>query len=152
MKASLENICTRFIKNRDMIKSVYKWENIYIVPVCASVLCSKGVDADKEILVKAKNLVNTKTGIFSNYRGNVKLPIMTMLAADSYPEEKLARSQAIYNEMKEFFFGTEYLALISTILTDIISVNEADKIAKRGKAIYSLMKKEQQDLVSFTIL
>ena len=148
MKSSLEKKCSVFIRNRDMIKSVYKWENNYIVPVCAAVVCAKGVEADKEMLLNARDLVNKKTGIFSNYRGNVKLPIMTMLAADNSPEEKLAKSQAIYGKMKNHFFGSEYLTMVSTMLTDMINADEAEKYAQRGKAIYNLMKKEHPFLTT----
>lgn len=148
MKSSLEKKCTVFIHNRDLIKSVYKWENSYVTAVCAAVMSTKEVEADKEMLVNARELVNKKTGLFSNYRGVVKLPIMTMLAADSTPEEKLSKSQAIYGKMKNHFFGSEYLTMVSTMLTDMINADEAEKYAQRGKAIYSLMKKEHPFLTT----
>lgn len=46
MRSSLEKLCETFITNRDTIKNTFKWDNQYIIPVCASDLSGKHITAD----------------------------------------------------------------------------------------------------------
>ncbi len=142
MKPSLNAICERFINSRDTIKDDFMWDNSYIIHVCAASLTAKGIEADPEKMIACKKLVNDKTGVFSNFRGNVKLPVITYLAASENPEEKLEKAKQIYEMLKKYFFGNEYLAYVSLVLTDMIDLDRAEEIAARGKRIYDLMKNE----------
>ncbi|MBQ5319238.1 MAG: DUF4003 family protein [Oscillospiraceae bacterium] len=142
MKSSLNAICESFIASRDTIKNDFIWENIYITHVCAANLAARGISADSEKMAECKKLVNDKTGIFSSFRGNVKLPIITYLAASENPVEKMEKAKQIYEVMKNYFFGSEYLAYVSLVLTDMIDLDKADKIAERSMRIYDLMRKE----------
>ncbi len=148
MKPSLNTICESFITSRDTIKNDFMWDNGYIIHVCAATLTAKGIEADSEKMAACKKLVNERTGIFSNFRGNVKLPVITYLAASENPEEKLELSKKIYEVLKSYFYGNEYLAYVSLVLTDMIDLDRAGEIAARGKRIYDLMKKEHPFLTS----
>ncbi len=142
MKPSLNAICESFIASRDTIKNDFIWDNGYIIHVCAASLVAKGMAADSEKMAVCKKLVNDKTGIFSNFRGNVKLPVITYLAASENPAEKLEKAKQIYEVLKNYFFGSEYLAYVSLLLTDMIDLDKVDKIAERSMRIYDLMRKE----------
>lgn len=142
MKPSLNAICESFIASRDTIRNDFMWDNGYIIHVCAASLVSKGIAADSEKMAACKKLVNDKTGIFSSFRGNVKLPVITYLAASENPVEKLDKAKQIYEVMKSYFFGSEYLAYVSLVLTDMIELDKADEIAARSMRIYDLMRKE----------
>ncbi|MBE5947694.1 MAG: DUF4003 family protein [Lachnospiraceae bacterium] len=148
MRESLTTKCERFIRNRDVIKANFKWDSVYIVPVCASELTGKNIEADSERLLQCKKLVDENTGVFSSFRGNVKLPIITKLAQDDYPAQKLENTKKIYEILKKYFWGSQYLTLVATILADMVYVDEADRYAARGKRIYELMKKEHPFLTS----
>ena len=142
MKPSLNAICESFIASRDTIKKDFMWDNHYIIHVCAASLAAKGIAADSEKMAECKKLVNEKTGIFSNFRGNVKLPVITYLATSENPAEKMEKAKQIYDVMKNYFFGSEYLAYVSLLLTDMIDLDRVDKIAERSMRIYDLMRKE----------
>jgi len=148
MRESLTKKCESFIRNRDVIKANFKWDSVYIVPVCASELTGKNIEADSDRLLQCKKLVDENTGVFSNFRGNVKLPIITKLAQDDYPAQKLENTKKIYEILKKYFWGSQYLTLVATILADMVYVDEADRYASRGKKIYELMKKEHPFLTS----
>lgn len=148
MRNSLEKMCETFIQNKDTIKNTFKLANPYLVSVCASDLCGKGVVVDSDKLKTCENIVDKKTSYFSKFRGYIKLPIVTKLAASDNPEQKFDDVLAIYEVLKKHFHETEYIALIATILTDMISVTDAEKYAERGKRIYNLMKKEHPFLTS----
>ena len=142
MKPSLNAICESFIASRDTIRNDFMWDNGYIIHVCAASLASRGLAADSEKMAECKKLVNDKTGIFSSFRGNVKLPVITYLSASENPEKKMEMAKQIYDVMKNYFFSSEYLAYVSLLLTDMIGIDGADKIAERSMRIYDLMRKE----------
>lgn len=148
MRDTLQTICDNFIQNRDTIKSTFSWDSQYMIPICASSLCEAGTMADADTLKQCRKILDSKTGIFSNFKGNVRLPIITKLAISDDPERKFDDAMAIYNILKKYFSGTEYLSLVSMILTDMISVNEAETYAARGQRIYQLMKSKHPFLTS----
>ena len=145
MNENLKVVCEQFIADRDAIKSVFKWENHYILPVGALVLRGK---ADTEKLKLCKTIIEKNTGVFSGFAGSARMPAAVKLAAFENPEEKFAEILEIYNTLKKYFGNSGYLAYISTVLADMIPVSEADKLGERGKHIYKLMSKEHPFLTS----
>lgn len=148
MREELLKQCENYIKNRDILRSSFRFESSYILPVCASVIASKGIVTSDEKLKNCKKAIEQQTGICSNFRGNVKLPMISMLATSDYPDNKMGQANKVYDKLKDEFYGSPYLALASMILTDIISDSETDAIATRGKAIYKRMKQEHPFLTS----
>ncbi len=145
MNAKLTAVCEQFISDRDAIKSVFKWENHYILPVSALTL--RG-NADAEKMKLCRKIIEKNTGIFSGFSGNAALPVAVKLAASEIPEEKFAVILEIYNILKKYFGNSGYLAYISTVLSDMTSVSEVDGIGERGKRIYKLMSKKHPFLTS----
>ncbi len=145
MNENLKAVCEQFISDRDAIKSVFKWENYYILPVGALILNGK---ADTEKLKLCKTIIEKNTGIFSGFAGNARMPAAVKLAAFENPEEKFAEIHEIYKILKKYFGNSGYLAYISTVLADMIPASEADKLGERGKHIYKLMSKEHPFLTS----
>lgn len=142
MRESLQKICEKFIQNRDIIKETFKWDSQYIIPVCASQLCGENILADADKMKHCKEIVEDKTGVFSSFRGNVKLPMITMLAKDENPKQKMNNTMLIYDILKKYFHGSEYLAMVAGILEEMVSVEQVENYAVRGRKIYDLMKDE----------
>ncbi len=145
MKEILRTSCEQFISDRDTVKELFKWENSYIIPVSAFLLNGK---ADEEKLLYCKKLVKKNKSVFSNFRGNVLLPLVTKLAADPSPDEKLEKISRIYDILKKYFFGSESLVFTAVILSDMISADEAAEASAKGKQLYKLMAKEHPFLTS----
>ena len=142
MRASLENICNDFIHNIDAVRSVYKMESPLIVHVCAADLAAKGIRADAEKLKECKKLIEKNTGFFSNFRGNVQLPLTAVLAAADDPTEKLQQTKDNYELLKQQLWSSQYLALLAAVMTDMTDTDGVRDKAERGKHIFDLMKKE----------
>ena len=149
MRDSLQRLCEDFVANRDVLKSKFKWENSYIYPVCASIFCARGVRADADRLLEAKRLLKDKTGAFSNFRGNLKLPVCSMLAAKSAPERRMENAMENYKLLRDQFAPSSYLALSAFFLADMgVSGSRAQEAAERGRRIYQRMKQEHRILTS----
>ena len=142
MHTDLEELVTRFIETRDAIRDAFRWENQYIYPACAHIFLAAGRAMDRERLESCKALVKSTTGPFSNFRGNIRLPLICMLAAGDEPEARWERTQRTYDLLKETFSGSQYLALAALLLSDAAPETETPALAARGKGLYRRMKKE----------
>jgi len=148
MRDSLLRLCQRFITNRDILRKVMKTESSYIYPICANVFCAAGRDASPEQLQLCKGLLKEKTGPFSYFRGNLRAPVVSMLAAGGSPEVRMDRALANYDMLRKEFSGSQYLALAAFLLTDLGSAGSSPEIARRGKVLYQRMKREHPFLTA----
>ena len=96
MRDSLQRLCEDFIANRDLLRKQFKWENNYIYPVCAGIFCARDVRADADKLLDAKHLLKEKTGVFSNFRGSLTLPVCSMLAAARFSSSFAFNSSGLF--------------------------------------------------------
>ena len=158
MNESKQALVARFIENRDAIRAIFRMENDYIYPVCAQIFLAADRPVEREQLDRCKALVKSSTGIFSNFRGNIRLPLLCVLASGDNAEERWERTERGYAALKSSFFGTEYLALAALLLSDTVPEADLPALAARGKALYQRMKKEhpfltgQEDSVFALIL
>lgn len=148
MRDTLQELCSSFTENREIIKSAFGWENNYIYPVCAAIFTDKRQRADREKMRYCHSLLKKNTGIFSGFRGDGRLAMVSLLAVDEEPERKLQKSLQVYGLLKEYFFSSQYLPLTSMVITDMAEECHYDEIAARTKHIYGLMKKEHPFLTS----
>lgn len=148
MREALQKRCDLFIRNRDIIKSEFGWENAYIYPLCASLLTAKGRAADVGILKDSRQLLKQKTGIFSNFRGTSKMATITMLSISPNPEDKMERMLAVYSELKEVFWGSEYLAVAAMAIADLAQPHQYGRVVQRTRTIYNRMKDAHPFLTS----
>lgn len=140
MRESLQTICRRFLANRQLIRQVMKAESGYIYPVCANVFCAAGRDASAEQLLACKKLLKEKTGVFSNFRGNLRAPVVCMLAAGTHPEVRMDRALENYKMLRGRFRASQYLALAAFLLTDLGAAGSHPEAIDRSRVIYNLMK------------
>ncbi len=142
MNKTPQELVDRFIETRDAVRAAFRMENEYIYPVCAQIFLAADKPVEIEQLERCKALVKSSTSVFSSFRGNVKLPLLCMLAAGDDPEERWDRTRRYYALLKESFYGSEYLALGAMLLSDAVQEEDVPALAARGKGLYQRMKKE----------
>ena len=142
MQNDLSTLVRRFIEARDAIRAAFKMESEYIYPVCAQIFLAADRPVEAEQLERCKALVKSTTGPFSNFRGNVRLPLLCMLTAGDEPEARWERTQRCYALLKESFFSSQYLALAALLLGDGAKEEDLPALAARGKGLYQRMKQE----------
>ena len=57
MRASLIELSESFIKNRDIIKQGFAWENSYLYPICAAIFTDKRKTADVERMKECRDML-----------------------------------------------------------------------------------------------
>ena len=148
MREELNRLCSQFIRNRDMVKSTFGWENTYMYPVSAAIFTDKRMDAEADKLLWCRDILKENTGIFSNFRSTAKLAIISMMATDTDPENRLMKTIEVYNRLKEHFLSSDYLTLTSLVIADLVAVDQYAEMASRTRKIYNLMKSEHPFLTS----
>ena len=142
MKQSLLALCELFMQNRDIVKSVFSWEDHSIYPVCAEVFTDKRRTADAEQLKSCRALLKENAGLFSNFRGTAMAVSVSMLSLAPDPHQRLNRALEVHSALREYFFASPYLPLVSMIITDMLEPSEYARITQRTRRIYDLMKSE----------
>ncbi len=148
MRTTLEQLCNNFISNRDAVKSIFKWENERLVAASAISLLNRGILADAAKLEECKKLLKENTGVFSNFRGNVEVPMVAQLVIADVPADKMKKTLKVYDILKQEFHGSEYLVLAAAVLSDMVSEEQAAKMAEKARVIYNKMKKDHPFLTS----
>ena len=144
MNTRLQALCDRMIENRDVLRGAFRWESDRFYPVCANLFCVRGVTPDPERLAAARSLLNAETGLFSNLRGHVRLPLICTLSMDEDPAERLRRIQDLYSALKGHFHASDYLAFAALSLSDQEGGREAAE--ERAWRLYRRMKAEHRFL------
>ncbi len=146
----LKEVCSLFIKNRDIIQSKHKLEWPSTQSLCALLMTDKNQTVDLDKIKECKKLLKAKTkgkiGLTLNMRGIIELVIVTLLSSYDNPAEKVDETLALYGELKNHFWGSEYLAIGALILTDYTS--DYENISVRAREIYDDMKKQHPLLTS----
>lgn len=140
--------CELLIENRDRVKSVFRWDSGLIHLACAGICTAKGVLIDESALENSRGLLKENTGIFSNFRGTARSPIVTMLAVSGNPQETLGQALEVYQLLKENFWTSTYLPLASMVIAQRADPSRFGEIAVRTRSIYDRMKAEHQFLTS----
>lgn len=149
MNTELKEKCDLLIQNRNTITNIFKMSSANLSLASAALFTSKGVAADEELLKKCEAVFKNKTSAFSEYRGNVKVPLICKMALSDDPEAYFDKVEAVYRSLhKSKLFGSEYKIMAAITICDNVDESDYDTIADRTNEIYSKMKKKHQILTS----
>lgn len=148
MRDELQRICDNFVVNKAVIKDTFSFENEYIYSVCATIFTDKGITATPEMLKNCKNILKAHTGIFSDFRGNIKLPMISILATADSPDNKMNRAVNIHKALRENYYSSDFLPIAALALDELAPDDDYIRISERSRQIYNLMKKEHPFLTS----
>lgn len=148
MREELQALCEDFIRDRDLAKDAFAWDSSYMPPICAGILADKKQPLSGEELKKYRQLIKDKTGVFSNFRGLGITSMACMLAVSEQAEELLTHAIKIHEDLKEHFWSSPYLPLVSMIVARLAEESQYSDIVQKTKKIYDLMKKAHPFLTS----
>lgn len=147
MRQELLEQCESFLENRDIVRSVFRMESSYLYPICAAIITDKGKRADAERLRLCRDILKAQTDAFSNFRGLSKLPLIAMMSVDPNPEQRLKNAISVYEHLKTFFSGSQYLCVAAMVISELVDPGYYKPMAEHTRRIYSLLKSRYPFLV-----
>ena len=148
MRPELLTFCENFIKNRDVVKSVFPMENSYMYPICAAIFTSKGMVIDADKLRECNLIFKGRVGAFSSFRGISRPVIVSMIASDKAPDKRLENALLAYDALKKRFTSGSYLPLGAMILSGETDETTFSDVTAKAREIYELMRKNHPFLTS----
>lgn len=149
MNNNLINQCNLFLDNYKVIDHVFAWDGNMMALAAASVFTENNVHVSEDILSASRDLLKSKTSIFSDYRSNIKVPMICKMALSSNPEEYFAQVDHVYHILnKKKILGSEYRVLAAMSICDHVSKDNYESIIDKTNAIYASMKENHPFLTS----
>lgn len=149
MNTELKEKCNLLVKNRKTITDAFAWDSGLMSLAAATLYTSSGLIADIEQLKKCEALIKTKTGTFSEFRGNVKMPLICKMSFSDNPEKYFDNVETIYKLLnKSKWIGNEYKIMAALTICDYADESEYEAFVNRTNEIYSRMKEEHKWLTS----
>jgi hypothetical protein len=149
MNAELIKKCDLLVKNRSIIREAMKWESDLMTLAGSSFYVGLGVEADPEKLKDCNDILKEKAGIFSNYRGNVKMPLLCKMAISEDPEKYFEDINVIVDYMKNLkWIDKEYKILAAITIHDYTEQDKYQDAVEKMADLYKGMKENHPWLTS----
>ena len=139
MRATLQNLCEQFIRNRDTLQSAFKWHSAYMAAVCAHLFAAAGKTADAAALQACRNLIKNRSKWYSSFRGNVHMPLACLISMEQDPVAAFTRAEDTYRLFRAHFPASDHLALAAALLCN---ASYTTQDAARARALWDLIRKE----------
>lgn len=140
LRQALAQRCDLFIENTAAIKQEFRWESLYIPPLCAGIITSRGLPANTQAMRYCLEILKGQTSLFSNFRGVSKMATVTMLSLSSHPEQQLTQMLTVHDHLKRVFWGSAYLPVAAAAIAQLAEPRQYEEIAGRTRRIYNGMK------------
>lgn len=148
MRPELQELCNLFIRNRDVVKDNFFWESSNFYSIAASIFTDKRIHVREDRLSLCKSIIERETGFLSSFRDYAKLSVISMMAVDNHPEQRLRKGLNVYEKLKDYFWGSSYLPIAAMIIADMVEPERYVELAARTRNIYELMKSQHPFLTS----
>lgn len=148
MDAGLSERYALFVRNRDAVRGVFRFQSTYMYPLCAALYAGRDRAVDAPALRAAMDLLKANVGLFSNFRNLARCPIAAQLAMDPDPQSRMDNSLVVYDLLKEEFSASAYLPIAAVTLAGEADPAAYGGIAARTRTLYLGMRKAHPLLTS----
>lgn len=134
--------CELLVQNRKTIQKSFKWENDAMLLAGSSFYVGMDVEADTNRLKHCEDVLKRKTGMFSAYRGNIKMPLLCKMATKENPEQYFVDIDEILHQMKGIkWIDNDYKILSAMTLRDHTEMENIPDLLPQMLKLYEGMKK-----------
>ena len=149
MNQKLQDRCNLLAMNRKQLSDNFKWESDLMNYASATIYTGKNQQVDIALVKKCEALLKSKTGAFSEFRGNVKMVLLCKMAMAEDAEAYFEQVEAIYHMLhKSVWMGNEYKIMAAMTILDYGKEQTPEVYVERTNEIYARMKKEHSWLTS----
>ena len=151
MNQTLQQICDLQIENEEIVKKASFLQYGEMVKLGALFYTSEKLEADEEKIRECKEILKKKTGVLSNFRGNMEYALQIKMAMASDPEAYLDNIISIYNRLVEGRkLPGEILVMTAITIYERSKDEDIDAIIAKTKEMYAEMRSAHKVLTDET--
>ncbi|MBR3142181.1 MAG: DUF4003 family protein [Clostridiales bacterium] len=158
MREELEKKLKLFVENKQKVEKVCAVEYDLNYMIASLILTGKNKEADVEQIKEAREILASKEGVFSSFRSNIEMAVITKMALSGNPEGYIDDVLEVHSKIvgKRIIDYYSFILAAMTIV-DFGKKSDADRIIAKSWDILARMKKEHPILadendITFTIL
>lgn len=145
----IEKRCELLNDNKNVLRSVFTLDNNLMILAGAAVLAGMGAAADVVKIREARELLRGKKGVFSNFRGNLRIPLICVMSIQPDPEAYLDSVTEVMDSIKVGkLVGSDYRLTAAMTLRAHADTPKAVALVETTERIYASMKKAHPWLTS----
>lgn len=149
MNINLERKCKLLVNNHDAMRKTFRWDSEIMMLAGSSFFVGLNLEADTDRLKTCEEILKRKSGLFSSYRGNIKMPLLCKMVVAENPEQYFEDVDFIVQQMKALkWIETDYKVLAAMTLRDNLDMDDISNVIKKMVALYQGMKENHPWLTS----
>lgn len=149
MNLELKRKCELLVSNRDAIRQAFRWDNSSMMLAGSSFFVGQNWEANTENLKTCEEILKKKSGVFSSYRGNVRMPLLCKMAVAEDPERYFEDVDSIMQQLKPLkWIEADYKVLAAMTLRDHLDMVDVPRSAQKMIDLYQGMKENHPWLTS----
>ena len=147
MDQKLQDRCNLQIENEQIVRKAGILQFEELAKLGALFYTAEGRTADREKIKQSRDILKQKTGIFSNFRGNLEFAIRVRMSLEANPEAYIDRIISIYNKLKEGrILPGEILTMTAMTIYEQSKDQNVDQIITETREAYARIKQAHKFL------
>lgn len=149
MNADFQKLCDTFVNDKNALSKSFSFSRDIMSMTSALLLVDGKTSANPEMLKECEKIFKEETGVMSDFRSNVKIPVICKMLLSGDPRGYIQRVNKIYKMLKEKkWSGNEYKILAALVIYDHAAESEYQKYVDIASDIFVRMKEQHRFLTS----
>lgn len=141
MNLAEQNKLELFVRNAQIIKKEFRWQNTLTKRLAAFIYAQEGKTIDYDAIRRCHDLIKKNTGVFSTFRGNMALCVAALLSLSPYPQKVFSETLKVYDLLKGVNLrSSEFLVLAAYQIAAQSDAYYYKNVVTRTRAFYDGMK------------
>ena len=141
MKQSLLARCEAQIRNETAMRKAAKIEFEPVLKLCAMMHVNAGREVDPERMKECAQILKSRAGIFSNFRGTLQRVVVAKMALSEDPTAYIDSVMDVYGQLKAGRkLPGEMLAMAATTIVDNCAAEKRAKVVEKTRDTYAKLK------------
>lgn len=149
MNIGLKRKCELFVRNRDAMHQAFRWDSGSMMLAGSSFFVGEDREVDMDEIKACEEILKRKSGLFSSYRGNVKMPLLCKMAVAEDAERYFEDVDSIVQQIKSLkWIEADYKVLAAMTLRDHLDMEDVPRAVEKMVTLYQGMKEQHPWLTS----
>ena len=147
MRESLQQRCDIQIYNEEKLRKGHMLQFDEVIKLGAMAFANAGRPIDTDRIKECKQILKSRVGLFSNFRGAMQYLILIKMAIANDPETYIDNVLGIYKRLKgSFIFPGELVAMAATTIYENCPAEKVDEVVDKTREAYAKIKEQHRFL------